>query len=241
MSIKAQVYKSPITEAAERLVAETQPQYYSNLIFSNLSAQVNKCAVSLCGQSPALPVTLITFTGKRVDQENVELFWETSQELNNDYFEVERTLNPARGYETIKKVEGAGSSDTKVRYKTNDPNNHSGDTYYRLKQVDLDGSFAYSSVVAVKGASAPFTVTAFPNPAQSKKIAFKVTGSKISEPLIVTIYDVRGRIIYKNSNTALTSDEQVFHTNLSPVSPGKYIIKVKNSDRYATASFVIVP
>ena len=243
VSLKAQipVYKSPITQAAENLVAMTQGNYYADKMFKELSEQVNPCAITLCSRNAALPVKLITFTGERLDEQNVALFWETSEEVNNDHFEVERTLNPSRGYETVANVKGAGTSETTVKYETIDPNGYTGYTYYRLKQVDMDGTFEYSSIIAIKGGLAPLTVSAFPNPGQSKNIAFKVTGVKVSEQLAVVIYDVSGRIIYQDNNASRTSDQQVFQADLPQVPPGKYSVKITNMERTATGSFVIIP
>ena len=241
VSARAQVigYKSPVTTAAERLVALTKDDYYSHLMFSKLAATVNPCAITLCG-ARALPVRLISFSGERVDAENVALYWETSLEVNNDHFEVERAINPGRGYETVDIVKGAGSSTSAVKYKTADPNDYTGYTYYRLKQVDLDGTFEYSSVIAVKGGLTPLTIKAFPNPVQSGIIRFRVTGLKVSEKLVVMIYDVSGRIIYQNSNITLSSDKQIFQVNLLRAVPGKYVINIKSKDRSATGTFVVI-
>ena len=243
VSVQAQipVYKSPITKAAENLVARTQGNHYAKQMFKRMSAQVDPCSNTLCRRGAVLPVKLITFTGERLDEGNVALFWETSEEVNNDHFEVERTLNPSRGYETVANVKGAGTSQTTVKYETNDPNGYTGYTYYRLKQVDIDGTFEYSSIIAIKGGLAPLAVNAFPNPGQSKNIAFKVTGLKVSEQLTVVIYDVSGRVIYQNDNASRTSDQQVFLASLPQVPPGKYSVKITNMERTATGSFVIIP
>ena len=242
VTVRAQVTvpDSPIKQAADHLVAITKDDYYAKLLFSELEAAVDPCAETLCTQK-GLPVTLISFTGERRDDENVALFWETSEEVSNDYFVVERTLNPSFGYEAVATVRGAGSSAVNHKYETKDANDYAGYTYYRLKQVDLDGTYAYSSVIAVKGGAGLLKVTAFPNPGQGKNMAFKVTGLKRAEKLVVVIYDVHGRVVYQNNNFAMTPEEQIFRTNLSNMSLGKYDIKIKSKDREATSSFVIVP
>lgn len=239
---KAQVTipESPIKQAADQLVAATTAGYYAKLLFSNLAASVDPCAKNLCNQS-ALPVTLISFTGFRIDNTNVSLSWETSQEFNNDHFEVERTRNPRLGYQTVKLVKGAGLSASSVKYQITDPNDDTGYTYYRLKQVDFDGSNNYSSVIAIKAALAPFTITAFPNPGQGKNIVFKMTGVNVSEQLIIIIYDVNGRIVYQNNNYLVPPEELIFKTNLLHLSFGKYNIKMKSRDRNAIGSFVLIP
>lgn len=138
-------------------------------------------------------------------------------------------------------MKGAGTSAVTHKYQLTDVNENTGYTYYRLKQIDLDGSFEYSSIIAIKGAVVPLSVNAFPNPGQSKNITFKTTGLSVNDQLAVMVYDVRGRVIYTNENFAVTSDKQVFKLKLPLMPTGKYIVKMKGKNQVATASFVIIP
>lgn len=100
--------------------------------------------------NPIIPVELTNFTA-RVSSGNTILEWSTATELNNLGFEIERSLNQ-RTWITIGFIEGHGT--------TTEPQNYSfiddgigGTVYYRLKQIDFDGTYEFSFVIAVNSAS----------------------------------------------------------------------------------------
>ena len=231
---------SQIQKRAKELVAQTYGNYYQELMIKSFFESLGPCTYNLCKVS-ALPVTLVRFEGKRADEANVVLFWETSDESNNDYFEVERTLNPAWGYTVVGRVAGAGSTSATNRYRLNDANSYTDYTYYRLKQVDFDGTYTYSSIVSIKPAITPLSVITFPNPGQGKSLAFRVQGLKVSEQASVAIYDVKGVKIYADNKVQLISEEKVIRPSISHILPGKYTIKIKTSGRQAVSSFVVAP
>ena len=111
----------------------------------------------------SLPVTLTEFTGKEKDGD-VELKWTTETEINNKYFDVERSLDGSH-FESIGKVTGAGNTTLTQHYGLVDRNAANGVNYYRLKQVDFDGKFTYSQVVAVKVTRINALLKVYPNPA----------------------------------------------------------------------------
>ncbi|MCE7067180.1 T9SS type A sorting domain-containing protein [Dyadobacter sp. CY326] len=233
--------ESPVKIAADRFLAMTQADYYPNLIKQKTRiSHVNACDESSCSGT-GLPVTLIKFEGERIDDATVSLSWQTSEEINNDYFELERTLNPSWGFETVAKVKGAGSIASLQSYHHIDFHQYAGYTYYRLKQVDFDGTYQYSAIISIKGSSALLSVTALPNPGQGKTIAFKIDGLKESEKFTSVIYDARGAIIYSDIDLRTISERQIIKPTLKDISPGKYTIKVKSANRQATFSFVVIP
>lgn len=196
--------------------------------------------INPCVQKP-LPVTLLSFSAERKDEANVTLLWQTSEEVNNDYFQVERTVNSSAGFQIVGSVKGTDSSKSTVKYQITDVNKNSGYTYYRLKQVDLNGTYEYSSIVAVKGSKMPFSVAAFPNPSQAKTLLFKVGGLKAPEQLQIVIYDLSGKAIYQNDNQTASSDEQNLNLNLPGLSPGKYSIKVEVSRIWLLTPLLLSP
>ncbi|MFZ4477720.1 MAG: T9SS type A sorting domain-containing protein, partial [Saprospiraceae bacterium] len=99
------------------------------------------------GSNGALPVELIDFTAVSRDRQ-VDLAWKTATEQNNAYFEVERSLDGLQ-FEVLGKVAGAGNSTAIQQYQFVDAAPVAGDNYYRLRQVDFDGVYRYSSVVAI--------------------------------------------------------------------------------------------
>lgn len=94
-----------------------------------------------------LPVELGYFKAE-LDDNIVNLHWITLSELNNDYFQIERTNN--YDFENIGKVNGFGTTILRQEYFFTDYNPLNGVNYYRLKQVDYDGKYEYSNIVYVR-------------------------------------------------------------------------------------------
>jgi len=95
-----------------------------------------------------LPVEFTKFVGvKRFNA--ITLDWQTASEINNDRFIIERSSDANR-YETIGGVKGEGNSQRLIDYTFTDESPLSGTNYYRLIQVDIDGTKSYSDVVSVE-------------------------------------------------------------------------------------------
>ena len=99
------------------------------------------------GSNGALPVELIDFTAVARDRQ-VDLAWKTATEQDNAYFEVERSVDGLQ-FEVLGKVAGAGNSTSIQQYQFVDVAPVAGDNFYRLRQVDFDGGYQYSPVVAI--------------------------------------------------------------------------------------------
>jgi hypothetical protein len=111
-----------------------------------------------------LPVELSSFSAQRQPQ-GVQLRWTTATELNNARFEVQRSAD-GKAFALIATAEGHGSSSQAVSYGLLDQEAPLSRLYYRLRQVDQDGSARFSPVVMVAGGLAS-DVAVFPNPARS--------------------------------------------------------------------------
>jgi hypothetical protein len=112
-------------------------------------------------QSP-LPVSLTSFTGKH-QPDGTALRWSTASEKQNAYFEVERRV-AGQPFQTLGRVAGKGTAATSATYTYRDTTPPSGVVYYRLRQVDTDGTATYSSVVVVIIPDQPLKFSIYPNP-----------------------------------------------------------------------------
>jgi Zn-dependent metalloprotease len=110
------------------------------------------------------PVRLVSFEGKHTTEGNL-LEWTTSAESNNDYFAIEESTN-GRNFMETGRVKGVGNASVINHYSFTDVDFNKGITYYRLKQLDFDGKYAYSRIVAVD-APAAGDIRFYPNPVQS--------------------------------------------------------------------------
>lgn len=115
----------------------------------------------------ALPVDLVSFTGKSSVEGNI-LFWQTASETNHAGFVLEKSKD-ARFFEELAFFQGQGNSKKALNYAFTDskpfPN-----TYYRLKQTDLDNTVSYSRIIAVKQDHSLKAVKVFPNPAKGELV-----------------------------------------------------------------------
>ena len=152
-------------------------------------------ALGMGSVGPALPVRLVSFTAEASEKTAVLLNWKTASELNNDYFQIEHSLD-AQNFKAVGQVKGKGTLSTDTDYsflhKLDIPG---GNHYYRLKQTDLDGTFAYSQIRSVK---LPDPVTLiYPNPA-TDKINIEIADWKILKA--VELFDISGRRIYQSGD-----------------------------------------
>ena len=108
-----------------------------------IPAQKINCTVGI------LPINLVSFNGRIVNNSNVNLNWVTATETNNKTFTVERSTD-ANNWQTIKTISGAGNSTTTKEYTYTDMALATGMYYYRLKQTDVSGESTYSNIIAAK-------------------------------------------------------------------------------------------
>jgi hypothetical protein len=105
--------------------------------------QTDTVEVTMCS---VLPLDLLGFSVE-CKTDFVELNWQTASELNNDYFVVEKSVD-ATSFTSIGSVSGSGNSNSVNTYSFQDFENNNGLVYYRFKQVDFNGDYSYSNIVA---------------------------------------------------------------------------------------------
>ena len=190
-----------------------------------LSPPVPNTIPGIIAPSP-LPVTLVSFSAK-VKGNQVVLNWVTASELNNKGFEVQRSRD-GRSFETILTREGKGTTSATTTYNEVDKKPLNGLSYYRLKQVDLDGSSSFSSLVTVNFLNSG-EVTMYPNPVQDQ-LTIDVAGS--AEGVTAVITDMTGRLI---STRKLGADSKLDMTSLQA---GTYLVTVGDGDAKVTRRIV---
>jgi len=125
---------------------------------------VGSCAYEAGG---ALPIDLVAFQAIE-KQGAIELSWQTASEKNNLGFEIERSRN-AFDWQVLDFIEGHGTTDAFQHYTYTDQRPRAGYNYYRLKQIDFDGSFEFSEIRSVyQEIEAGHTIEVFPNPSDGR-------------------------------------------------------------------------
>ncbi|MEM9525654.1 MAG: T9SS type A sorting domain-containing protein [Bacteroidota bacterium] len=161
-----------------------------------------------------LPVDFLSFAA-RPNGKSVQLDWATASETDNDFFEIQRSRD-AINWQSLEQISGKGTTSDISTYTFYDADPEGTILYYRLKQVDYDGSFAFSDVVAVALGEAP--LAAFPNPTNNI-VTLTASGT-------VSLHDLTGRVLQTQNNGAqkgqLTFD-------LSDLPEGLYLLRAEDS------------
>lgn len=143
------------------------------------------------GSTSVLPVTWLSFTGKKVTQ-GVELNWSTSSEQNTKEFQVQHSIN-AQQWTSVGNMPAAGNSNTvrNYRFVHEGPFKNSIQHYYRILQRDLDGKFSYSKVIRIEYPEAATDVVLYPNPASD------VLHINITERQELRLVNMQGVVVWK--------------------------------------------
>ncbi len=172
-----------------------------------------------------LPITLADFSVS-VRKAEVVLYWETTSEVNNDFFTLERSKD-AINYEVLGVVDGAGNSNSLLSYSFSDKNPFAGQSFYRLRQTDFDGTTEVFRPLSVFFTSLNQGVLSIaPNPVVSGSVVNILTGARNDEELEIDVYNSRGVRIQSERVTGANS----FLELESDITPGLYIIRLTAGD-----------
>lgn len=179
-----------------------------------------------------LPVELLSFSGKKEGSVNI-LNWETANEINNEGFEIQRS-GDAQQWVSLGFVNAKNTPYQPHTYEFVDGTPTSGFNYYRLKQVDLDGQFEYSSVVVLNrpASEAEANLSVFPNPAIGQ-LHYQVFGS--TEAFDLQLIDPLGKSMISQKTAQATSS-----MDLGEVPEGVYYLKAKIGDSVITRKVVVM-
>ena len=148
---------------------------------------------SATGSNP-LPVDLVSFNA-REENDKVLLDWQTASELNNDFFEIQRSED-GENWMVIGEVDGNGTINEVIEYGYTDARPLFGSSYYRLRQVDFDGQFEYSPVrsVNIQHSGRSLEVTLYPNPTTGDNINIRLISTNRRNNVKIRLIDFSGKI-----------------------------------------------
>ncbi len=193
--------------------ASTSLQQGSNMLTQGILQPYSTGAI--------LPVTGLDFYAKRVSPATVELNWKTQTEINNKGFYIERKKDNESSFTSIHFTATAalgGNSNFPLQYMYTDNNNHTGKTWYRIKQDDNDGRSTYSAIRMVDGTDgkqAMMQVWPVPSTGPVNVLVSGITGA---DKLFVM--DAAGRVVQQ---LAVQNNSSI---QLSRLIPGTYIIRL---------------
>jgi hypothetical protein len=209
---------------------------YSNVTL-NAGSTYYVSAVDNNNTISPLPVKLISFDAKLL-MEDVLLQWATSSEINNDYFEIQRSTNGIN-WQPVGRVAGNGTSQELHNYSFNDALNGqvlSGIIYYRLRQVDFNGTESISPIrnirLSSKSSASPSEINIYPNPADAE-VNIDFGNADANSTLIISY--TSGTQVYMES---IGSGQLHTTVNTSLLQPGMYVVQLVAKDHVTTAIMI---
>ncbi len=202
----------------------------------NITVGALTCATGINCESQipnaTLPIELISFD---VFNENgiIILKWETATETNNDYFTIERSTD-AINFEPIAEINGAGNSNTSIKYSYSDNSPIPGVNYYRLKQTDYNGDFEYFQKVSINNNMGIMFNDAISYSIKNSFVRIELKSSS-SEIIAVQLISVSGSII---NTWHIDPNTMGIDIPLINQKPGVYILTFSGSTIYQSKKIV---
>ena len=187
-----------------------------------------------------LPVELTRFSAVAAT-DHILLSWETAAELNNSGFEVQRSSNDGRDFNTIAWVAGAGTSHEPVTYLYKDTDVKPGIRYtYRLMQLDFDGASTASPLVTASLKGEKFNAGAqYPNPVLAGAPVWMPVYLPEATTLQVEVIDALGKIIFV-AQKQFTEGNQLLEISTEAFPSGVYRLRIHgNGEVLTTRSFIV--
>jgi subtilisin-like proprotein convertase family protein len=181
----------------------------------------------------ALPVNWLSFTATKSSGNTVLLKWFVSNEINNKYYEVEKSIDGIL-FSYTGRIEARNASGLQ-QYLLNDLKPYPGGNYYRLKQVDKDGKYSYSKIVKIDFQVPGSDFIIYPNPAISKST---VRVSNEAKQLIIALSDASGKLIYKRNAGFVNAGEE-FEIPVKGLGKGLYILTLTTEKGASNEKIII--
>jgi hypothetical protein len=167
----------------------------------------------------------------------VQINWVTASEINNAFFEVERSADGIT-FKTLGKINGNGTSTLMHNYSFVDELPEYGNNYYRLKQIDIDNHYQYSNIVKVLFSVEELMLSnVYPNPAKDI-LKYSLLSPK-SKKLLLHLSDISGRILINKTITIIKGTNQI-QLNISRFKNGNYQMSIIDLDTNARLNKQII-
>lgn len=189
---------------------------------------VNGDSDSPGGCSITLPVELIDFSVFQ-DNENHILKWATATEINSYSYEIERSYNGS-DFKVIGQLSAAGTSLDAIDYQFIDEKVKAGEYLYRLKMIDLDGSFEYSEIRSIHKKGSNINISLSPNPTKGS-LSLKQSSDENAD---IQIYNIIGQKVLSINNHNHQNDIHIEH-----LEKGAYFVLISIGDKTYTEKVIL--
>lgn len=189
---------------------------------------------TITSNTQSLPVELLHFSAV-ADGERTRLNWSTASEEQSDYFFIERTLD-FKTVELIAKAPAAGYSNDLMEYEAWDEHPFEGINYYRLKQVDLDGTVnEVSDYVPVGFGKGDAFEIVYVQQNQLTSVFFRYNSD---EPVVATLYDAMGRMVLEQRDIAAVPGMNQLEMSTAGLAGGIYTLVLRNTGKMVNHKFM---
>ncbi len=183
----------------------------------------------------SLPIGLLNFNATTIENEYILVQWQNAWELNNHSIELQRCLDlTSDTWLILKVVNGDGNSSVLKSYAYND-SLHNVTTYYRLKPVDENGHYKYSSVICVSPNPSISILTVYPNPAQNN-LQIQLA-SPLESICHYNVFDQLGRVVLHGEHMVYVG-RNMMTIDISILLHGSYILQLINSTEITDLHFL---
>lgn len=190
-------------------------------------------------QLSALPVELVDFQARQ-SLADVQLTWETQSESNNDYFDIELAIGDEAVLQdqfiVIGQQRGNGTTNIPTYYEFMDRQpKKSGNRYYRLKQVDIDGTYSYSPIRLVSFPSG-IQVEVYPNPFCSVlKLHYQ---SSTAKELTIQLVDNQGKIVLSTKKYTVEGEQTLDIPVDQTLMEGTYYLRIPEEKLFSPRALI---
>lgn len=143
------------------------------------------------------PVKFISIEAKRNPDQTVNVLWKVDNEINMQSYSVERSLNGI-AFNSILSAQPLLNNGGRADYSANDQHPMTGDNFYRIKGLDINGMVQYSAIVKISSMKASAGITVYPNPVKDKRINVQLSGF-IPGNYNVRLFNKLGQVVYQNT------------------------------------------
>ncbi|UCH65699.1 MAG: M20/M25/M40 family metallo-hydrolase [Ignavibacterium sp.] len=216
-------------------------QYFNQLYYLMMSKVSIGTFAALAEVTNNVPVELVSFKAFLL-KDGIKLEWSTASELNNNGFEIERSLNTWADFVPIGFVEGNGTTTEITNYSYTDPMDFTGvqSIQYRLKQIDLDGSFSYSNIVNVDvNIPNEFVLNQnYPNPFNpTTKISYSIASDAF---VSLKVFDFLGKKVTALVNETKLAGTHEIAFDASNLPSGTYFYTLRAGDFISTKKMILI-
>jgi hypothetical protein len=186
----------------------------------------------------ALSIELVDFWGVSVGSNN-ELYWSTSSEIDNDYFEISYSTE-GYNFEVLTNVNGSGNSSQLLNYRFIHTNPKIGVGYYKIKQVDYNGESEEFPIISINNniINTPYIFTdVYPNPS-SNIFYFNYTGKLFNQPITIRLMNSVGSVLLDGVIEKF-NDSQSIPFKLMGISKGYYVIEIIQGEHRETKKIMV--